>query len=165
MNLSRIKNFFSRITVLSPRLKAALDRIDRVAKEFDEAGIYLRLRAGEADYFHNWCLRLWGRMPIDSAYVKILSQIDGFEMDGLLLYSLDRQKDENIYDNNEIWWEVDEDREYLYLGEDDLSWYCVQIATNKPCLLDKPSGTMISVYDSFEELLLEALDGICRDDE
>ncbi len=60
-------------------------------------------------------------------------------------------------ETNEIWYENDWQKQYLFFGDSDIAWYCYDLDQNVFLELDKPSGTLIQSFASFESMLEEAL--------
>lgn len=99
-------------------------------------------------------------------FVDVLRYVNGFEWNGFILYGVDRSSFPTapIYDvygvieQNEIWYEVESQRAYLFLGESNISWYVYEIATGRYLELDNPSGREMAVFSSFTEMLEKILD-------
>ena len=86
--------------------------------------------------------------------------IDGFDFDSLSFYSINYDKENNLYESNEIYWENENLKEYLFIGEDSISWYCISFNTEKYYILDKPSGSVIDEFFQFDDLLMTAFESI-----
>ncbi len=108
--------------------------------------------------FLKWCLENCKEFVLPNSYLETISQIDGFDYNGLSFYSLIEENDNNIYETNEIYWENENLRKYLFIGEDSISWYCISMKNNMFYILDKPSGFLISEYTNFDKLLSEAFE-------
>ena len=63
-----------------------------------------------------------------------------------------------LIEQNEIWYEVESQRAYLFLGESNISWYVYEIATGRYMELDNPSGQEMAAFDSCAEMLEKLLD-------
>lgn len=71
------------------------------------------------------------KVEIPKEYLDILSKINGIEFNGFILYGIDEyllehKINQSIYglvDSNEIWYENEEQKKYLFLGESNISWY------------------------------------------
>lgn len=85
---------------------------------------------------------------------------NGFEFNGLIIYSLDDKIKNNIYDMNNVWHENISLRLFIFFGDSDISWYCYDVKNEVFCELDKPSGTLMGTYKTFSDLISMALDGI-----
>ncbi len=90
-------------------------------------------------------------------YIEFLSEANGLHFDGLNIYGVDTSLLETKYSSaahgfiefNEVWYEVEELKQYLFFGESDISWYCLNLAERIWQILDKPSGTLIETYPDF----------------
>ncbi|HGH7180322.1 TPA: YrhA family protein [Bacillus luti] len=98
-------------------------------------------------------------------YEEFLKTVNGLDFDGLVLYGVDSslleaKKDEHIcgfIDTNEIWYENEFQKEYLFLGDSNIAWFCKNISEGTYLELDKPSGTVMETYNDFNTMLEEAL--------
>ena len=96
-------------------------------------------------------------------WLDILAQVDGLEWNGFILYGADREffappgEVYGLIEQNEIWYEVDSQRAYLFLGESNISWYVYQIKTGRYLELDNPSGEEMEAFPSCEALLEKLL--------
>ena len=63
-----------------------------------------------------------------------------------------------LIEQNEIWYEVESQRAYLFLGESNISWYVYEIATGRYMELDNPSGQEMTAFGSCTEMLEKLLD-------
>lgn len=98
--------------------------------------------------------------PIE--YLNILKEINGLEYNGTILYGVDEklldntnhieQKINGAIENNEIWYEVETNKAFVFLGESNISWYVYEISSKKFWELDLPSGSFIDSYEKFEDL-------------
>ncbi|PEB53585.1 SMI1/KNR4 family protein [Bacillus thuringiensis] len=98
-------------------------------------------------------------------YEGFLKTVNGLEFDGLVLYGVDSslletKKDEHIcgfIDTNEIWYENEFQKEYLFFGDSNIAWFCKSLSDGTYLELDKPSGTVMNTYNDFNTMLEEAL--------
>jgi len=94
-------------------------------------------------------------------YAKFLKEINGLEYNGFILYGIDEhllntqpnQYINGLIDNNEVWYENEWDKQYIFLGESGMSWYVYDVAECTYCELDNPSGDEIEVFDNLDQLL------------
>lgn len=92
-------------------------------------------------------------------WLDVLGQVNGLEWNGFLLYGVDRAcfappgEVYGLIEQNEIWYEVDSQRDFLFLGESSISWYVYQIKTGRYLELDNPSGREAAAFPSCEALL------------
>ena len=106
---------------------------------------------------------------IPNEYLDILSKVNGLEFNGFILYGIDEnllehENNEHIYgliDTNKIWYENQDQKKYLFLGESNISWYVYEYENKKFIELDNPSGRECTIfssfYDIFEKLLEDAV--------
>ncbi|MEH7714386.1 YrhA family protein [Bacillus velezensis] len=109
-----------------------------------------------------------GKFPINeipSGYKKFLQTVNGLDFNGLVIYGLDKifleeENDEEVYgfiETNEQWHENDEQKKYLFFGDSDTAWYCLDVIENEYLELDKPSGTLMNKFNDFNAMLADAL--------
>ncbi|MED2948810.1 YrhA family protein [Bacillus subtilis] len=109
-----------------------------------------------------------GKFPVNeipSGYKKFLQTVNGLDFNGLVIYGLDQEllreeNDEEVYgfiETNEQWHENDEQKKYLFFGESDTAWYCLDVIQNEYLELDKPSGTLMNKFNEFNAMLADAL--------
>ncbi|UAK16401.1 YrhA family protein [Sporolactobacillus terrae] len=121
----------------SMRLSAKKENIDRLKKWVSD---HVR---------HN----LWF-----SEYEHFLNKMDGLNYNGLVIYNSDPgDENNNLISANEIWWDIESNTHYLFLGDGNISWYAYDIEKNKFVELDKPSGDLICEFDHFNQMFEQAL--------
>ncbi|MEC1289392.1 YrhA family protein [Bacillus mojavensis] len=109
-----------------------------------------------------------GKFPVNeipSGYKKFLQTVNGLDFNGLVIYGLDQEllreeNDEEVYgfiETNEQWHENDEQKKYLFFGDSDTAWYCLDVIQNEYLELDKPSGTLMNKFNDFNAMLSDAL--------
>ncbi|MEK5211762.1 MULTISPECIES: YrhA family protein [Bacillus] len=109
-----------------------------------------------------------GKFPVNEIpleYKKFLQTVNGLDFNGLVIYGLDQEllreeNDEEVYgfiETNEQWHENDEQKKYLFFGDSDTAWYCLDVIENEYLELDKPSGTLMNKFDDFNAMLADAL--------
>ncbi|HDR8070590.1 TPA: SMI1/KNR4 family protein [Bacillus cereus] len=104
-------------------------------------------------------------IDLPNEYEEFLRIVNGFEFDGLIIYGVDTslleaERDETVYgllENNRIWYENEWQKEYLFLGDSDIAWFCKNLSEGTYLELDKPSGTVMETYNDFNTMLEEAL--------
>ena len=105
------------------------------------------------------------KYELPEEYIKFLSVVNGLEFNGLILYGidesiLDRKNAQTVtgyIDSNEIWYENEWQKEYMFFGDADISWYCLDVSKNVFVELDKPSGSLMQEFENFEDMLEYAL--------
>ncbi|QHM88697.1 hypothetical protein DXY21_02771 [Bacillus velezensis] len=109
-----------------------------------------------------------GKLPINeisSGYKKFLQTVNGLDFNGLVIYGLDEvfleeENDEEVHGfiaTNKQWHENDEQKKYLFFGDSDTAWYCLDVIENAYLELDKPSGTLMNKFNDFNAMLADAL--------
>lgn len=99
-------------------------------------------------------------------YIDFLCVVNGLDYNGLVLYGIDEgivekvnnQKVTGYIDTNEIWYENDELKEYMFFGDSNMSWYCYNIKKNIYVELDKPSGEIEQEFSRFTDMIENALE-------
>jgi len=56
-----------------------------------------------------------------------------------------------------LWYENEWQKKYMFFGHNGITWYCYDIEKKIYLEVDKPSGSRVVEYNSFEELLDKAL--------
>jgi hypothetical protein len=139
-------------------IKELLDKINEDEQKYG-GNIYTKIAKtndGEIEYFKKWIGKYYEKGF--SEYIDFIKTINGLNNNGLFLYSLNQECEFNIYKNNEIWWdEEDELKKYIFFGDDDISWYCLNRKDGKYHVLDKPSGEIMNKYKTFDETIMKAL--------
>ncbi|MFF2881525.1 YrhA family protein [Bacillus toyonensis] len=104
-------------------------------------------------------------VDLPSEYEEFLKTVNGLDFNGLVIYGvdpslLDTERDEQIcgfIDTNEIWYENEFQKEYLFFGDSSIAWFCKNLSDGTYLELDKPSGTVMKTYNDFNTMLEEAL--------
>ena len=93
-----------------------------------------------------------------------ISPLNGFILYGVDQYLLEREMKQLVYgllEFNHIWNENEKQREYLFLGESNISWYVYQYKNQCYMELDQLSGREIhrfrNFYEMFNKVLNEAI--------
>lgn len=104
-------------------------------------------------------------VEIPKEYLDIISKINGIEFNGFILYGVDEdllkhEINQSIYglvDSNQIWYENEEQKKYLFLGESNISWYVYEYKNKCFIELDNPSGRESNKFNSFYEMFNKML--------
>ncbi|MGG4471268.1 YrhA family protein [Paenibacillus alvei] len=107
-----------------------------------------------------------GDVVLPSSYIEFLKNINGLDFNGLVIYGvdenlLDREVKEDIHgfiEINELWHENDWQKQYIFFGDSDTAWYCYDQKEGLYVELDKPSGTLMESFESFDTMLSNALE-------
>ena len=119
-----------------------------------------RLRTALKERYH---------IDLPEEYADVLREIDGMVFNGFYLYGVDKelseeekqQKVDCLLDTNEVWWENEFQKAYLFLGQDDISWYVYEPETGKYLVLDLPSGDVVDEFDHLGDLLDQEMEYKC----
>lgn len=98
-------------------------------------------------------------------YLNFLRTVNGLEYKGFIFYGVDgsllevqtHQKVNGYIDNNEIWYENEWQKQYLFFGESNIGWYCLDLLQGVYVELDNPSGTPMYSYKDFDAMLKKTL--------
>ncbi|MEK3822462.1 YrhA family protein [Cytobacillus sp. FSL W8-0315] len=105
-----------------------------------------------------------GNIELPKSFEDFLKTVNGLDFNGLVIYGVDEhlfdgQEGEDLQgfvETNEIWYENDWQKQYMFFGDSDTAWYCLDLQKEIYLELDKPSGTLIQSFDSFDSMLTEA---------
>lgn len=105
------------------------------------------------------------KVDLPNEYVKILEVVNGIEFNGFILYGIDQyllnmqqnQSINGLIEYNKIWYENEWQKQYIFLGESNISWYVYDLKECKYCELDNPSGRKNEVFNSLEFLVEKLL--------
>ncbi|WP_312756125.1 YrhA family protein [Rummeliibacillus suwonensis] len=150
-----------------PQWKDLLTKIEKIEKKY---GSSLRNPASYTEIKkmnHNIQWKL-GNIVLPESYIEFLRRINGLDFNGLVIYGvdevlLDKEVDEDIHgfiETNELWHENDWQKRYLFFGDSDTAWYGYDLKESIYVELDKPSGTLIQSFESFDSMLIDALETI-----
>lgn len=108
-------------------------------------------------------------VDLPNEYIDILKTVNGLEFNGFILYGVDQkllnnQPNEFVYglvEYNKIWYENEWQKQYIFLGESNISWYVYDLVECQYYELDNPSGEKCEVFSSLdclvEKILCDAL--------
>ncbi|MDR1068270.1 MAG: YrhA family protein [Clostridiales Family XIII bacterium] len=143
---------------MNDQIKDLLDKIEEAEKEFGSSIFAQNEKTNENEIA---CFEKWISNYCEngfSEYVELMKLINGLNNNGLYIYSLDKKSEYNVYEENETLWYDNEDfRDYIFFGDDSISWYCLNKKDGNYYILDKPSGTIMDEYKLFDEVIIEAL--------
>lgn len=139
--------------------KESLERIIQEGKKYGEE-INNGISEEEIELFiKNVEKELNLTLPDD--YIEILRAVNGIEFNGMILYGVDepilkeipKQHVNGLIDSNKVWYENKWQKQYLFLGEDSISWYVYDLKTKKYYELDNPSGEISAEFEDFEQMV------------
>ncbi|WP_369902413.1 YrhA family protein [Bacillus manliponensis] len=104
-------------------------------------------------------------VELPSEYEDFLKTVNGLDFNGLVMYGVDSSLLEGdrgeqicgLIDTNEIWYENEWQKVYLFLGDSDIAWFCKNLSDGNYVELDKPSGTVMEIYNDFNTMIEAAL--------
>lgn len=112
-------------------------------------------------------IRKLGTTPLPHSYMTFLKQVNGLDFNGLVIYGVDgyllSTASDDVYgfiSMNEIWRENKEQKQYIFFADSSIAWYCLDLESNVYVELDKPSGTVMETYDSFDSLIYTAIQSV-----
>ncbi|MCC5804373.1 SMI1/KNR4 family protein [Rossellomorea vietnamensis] len=145
--------------------KHMLKYIEKVEKKY---GSSLRTPASDSEIIKMNLIiqQKLGNIIIPEPYIEFLKEVNGLDFNGLVMYGVDeeileKEIDEKIHgfiETNAFWYENDWQKQYIFLGESDTAWYCYVPKENVYVELDKPSGTLMQSFKSFDAMLSDALE-------
>ncbi|WP_225435368.1 YrhA family protein [Bacillus aerolatus] len=102
---------------------------------------------------------------LPNEYINVLKIINGLEFNGFILYGIDEvllgnkpnQHIDGLITSNQIWYENEEQKKYLFLGESNISWYVFDINKTQYIELDNPSGREMVKFKEFDEMFEKIL--------
>lgn len=100
------------------------------------------------------------KAALPEAYLNVLKVVNGVEYNGFILYGVDEsilkseptQAVNGFIDNNEILYEDEWEKHYLFLGESSMSLYAYDVEAKKYYELDNPSGDVCEEFPDFEQM-------------
>ncbi len=98
-------------------------------------------------------------------YLKILEVVNGIEFNGFILYGIDEelldtqpnQPVNGMIEYNKMWYENEWQKQYLFLGESDISWFAYDLVKGQYCELDNSSGEETEAFDCVDSLVEKIL--------
>ncbi|MFJ8257607.1 YrhA family protein [Peribacillus asahii] len=143
-----------------PQWKDLLIKIEKIEEKY---GSSLRNPASDTEIIkvkHSAQQKL-GNIVLPESYIDFLKKVNGLVIYGVDEVLLDKEVDEDIHgfiETNELWYENDWQKQYIFFGDSDTAWYCYDLKESICVELDKPSGTLIQSFDSFDVMLSNALE-------
>lgn len=145
-----------------------LDKLKKVQELCKEYSFPCVNSGAPEEIISSWAVQVQNTLGIrpPQEFIDVLHHTNGFEWNGFILYGVDRgafptAPTYSVYgliEQNEIWYEVESQRAYLFLGESNISWYVYEITTGRYLELDNPSGNEVEAFDSCAEMLEKLLD-------
>ncbi len=93
-------------------------------------------------------------------YVNFLKTVNGLEFNGFIFYGVDSsllevQNNQTAYgyvDTNEIWYENEHQKQYMFFGESNISGDCFDLSNGVYVELDNPLGTLMYTFNDFNSI-------------
>lgn len=131
-----------------PATEAALDRLQQRAQE--ELGA-----------------------SVPEGYLDFLRVTDGLNWEGLFVYASDKNPVagkptlfmHSFVDDNLDWRSYAPHCNYLFFADGDISLFAYNLAERRYEIQDRPSGTVMGTFDTFDAMIAEALRNSLREDE
>ncbi len=94
-------------------------------------------------------------------YISLLKIVNGIEFNGFIIYGVDEnyleidpeQHINGLIEMNQIWYENEEQKKYLFLGESNIGWYVYDKESKSFKELDNPSGRECRLFDDFDSMI------------
>lgn len=94
-------------------------------------------------------------------YLDFLKNFNGIEFNGFIIYGVDKDllsitthnHINGLIEFNTIFYENEYQKKYIFLGENNISWYVYDIKLGVYFELDNPSGTKINEFANFKDML------------
>lgn len=142
------------------------NRLEEVIEEKKLYGEQVNTGASEAEltsFQKNVKEELKSELP--NEYIDALKKINGLEFNGFILYGIDEsllkrkpnQHINGLISFNQIWYENEDQKKYLFLGESNISWYVYDINKKLYIELDNPSGREMEEFKGFDEMFEKLL--------
>ncbi|MED4354972.1 YrhA family protein [Schinkia azotoformans] len=98
-------------------------------------------------------------------FIQFLMTVNGLDFNGLVIYGVDKplletEVDKEIHgfiETNEIWYENEWQKQYVFFGDSDIALYCYDLIQKVYLELDKPSCTVMNTFSDFNTMLKDAL--------
>ncbi|MGN7940312.1 YrhA family protein [Virgibacillus sp. 6R] len=98
-------------------------------------------------------------LPLE--YIRFLQVINGLEFNGYTIYGIDQElvekkpknKIDGFIDSNQVWHEVEHQKQYLFFGDGSLSWYVLDKEMKRYKLIAKPEGDELEDFNGFDEMI------------
>jgi hypothetical protein len=148
-----------------PQWKELLIEVEKIESKYDSS-LRNPVSNSEIIKMKQTFQKKLGNIIIPESYIEFLKNVNGLDFNGLVIYGvdetlLDNEVEEEVQgfiETNEIWYENDWQKQYIFFGDSDTAWYCYDLNEGVYVELDKPSGTLIKSFDSFDSMVSDALE-------
>jgi hypothetical protein len=138
------------------------DQLLKIKKDLEQYSFEMNDGATEEELsaFEKACLTELG-MELPKDYADVLRTVNGLDYDGLNLYGIDaeyrksepKEKTDGLIERNHFWHCNDWDQAYLFVGNNDMSWYVYNPENMVYSELDLPSGAKIQDYPNLNAMM------------
>lgn len=138
------------------------EKLEKIEKEKRIYGEKINKGVDDAT-LENLRKELEHRFDVDlpQEYANVLKTVNGLEFNGYILYGVDEEFIEyeqnqainGIIEINSIWYENENQRAYLFIGESNITWYAYMLNTHEYVVLDNPSGRVLKKYIILDEMV------------
>ncbi|WP_228478876.1 YrhA family protein [Listeria seeligeri] len=91
-------------------------------------------------------------------YYHFLLQVNGLSFNGLYLYGFQPEHPNiDLIDSNKVWREHSWTKQFLFLGDDEVSFYVWNTEEESFQVLDKPGGDVMEEYENLTDMFEAAL--------
>lgn len=139
-------------------MREELVKLNEIAQRYNE-NLFSKATHDELIKYEEWLPNIC-RERLKKETRDLFEIANGFEFNGLIVYSINEKRSNNIYDLNDEWHDNEELGRFIFFADSDITWYCYGIEESCYLELDKPSGSIISKYEHFDELIALAIDSI-----
>ena len=89
---------------------------------------------------------------MEQEYSRFLTKVNGLDFNGSVLYGLktDDSCSAEVYD---ILHEVEENKRFVFIGENNISWFVYNPSNDEYLELDMPSAEVVEKFNSLDDLL------------
>jgi|GEM_PF-4433444 len=101
-------------------LKEKLEIINNDASRYNET-IYKEAVEKDVLCFEGWWSKNLTNIEEPQDSLHFIKKVNCFDYDGLSFYSIDEKEATSFYESNEIYWENENLKHYVFFGEDSIS--------------------------------------------
>lgn len=143
--------------------KELLSKIEKIEEKYGDT-LNTSVSSEQIEFFKKTVQEKFKHI-LPEQYIIFLKTTNGLEFNGFIFYGvdsslLDIQNNQTVYgyiDMNEIWYENEHQKQYMFFGESSISWYCFDLLNSVYVELDNPSGTVMHTFADFNSMLEKAL--------
>ena len=95
---------------------------------------------------------------MEQEYSRFLTKVNGLDFNGSVLYGLktDDSCSSEVYvffEYNKIWHEVEENKRFVFIGQNNISWFVNNPSNDEYLELAMPSADVVEKFNSLDDLL------------